>query len=198
MKTIDYYLSLVSPWSYFGHERFGTLAAKRGADVRMMPIDIGKLFSASGGLPLSKRPPQRVAYRTVELERWRDFLGMPLNTKPRFAASGADVASRWVLAAAERDARGAFDLAAGVMRARWAEERDIADTATLADIAHTLALDAESLAKRAATAEIGARYDALTQQAIDAQAFGVPWYVYDGVPYWGQDRLDFLDRALAK
>ena len=179
MKTIDYYLSLVSPWSYFGHDRFGALAAKHGARIDMMPIDVGKVFAVSGGLPLAKRPPQRLAYRIVELERWRDFLGMPLNTRPKFAASSADVASRWVLAAAEREARAAFDLAGAVMRARWVDE-------------------AEALAKRADTTEIAARYETLTQKAIEAQVFGVPWYVCDGVPFWGQDRLDFLDRALAK
>jgi 2-hydroxychromene-2-carboxylate isomerase len=197
-KTIDYYLSLVSPWSYFGHERFGALAARHGARVDMMPIDIGKVFSVSGGLPLAKRPPQRLAYRIVELERWRDLLAMPLNTKPKFAASGADVASRWVLAAQERDARAAFDLAGAVMRARWAEDRDVADASTLAAIARALSLDADALAERACAPEVGARYETLTQKAIDAQVFGVPWYVYRGEPFWGQDRLDFLDRALAK
>jgi 2-hydroxychromene-2-carboxylate isomerase len=197
-KTIDYYVALVSPWSYFGHQRFGALAAKHGAKIDMMPIDIARVFGVSGGLPLSKRAPQRQAYRLVELARFADFLGMPLNPQPKFFASGGELASKWLLAARERDERAAFDFAGAVMRARWAEERDIADAATLAAIARSASLDAEAIAHRAAGAEVGARYEALTQKAIDAQVFGVPWYVYRGEPFWGQDRLDFLDRALAK
>ncbi len=197
-KTIDYYVSLVSPWSYFGHSRFGAVAAKHDAQVEMMPVDIGKVFAVSGGLPLAKRAPQRQAYRLVELARWRDFLGMPLNAQPKFGSSGADLGSKWVLAARERDPRAAFELAGAIMRARWAEERDIADPSTLAALAQPLGLDAEALAARAAQPDVAAQYEAFTQKAIDAQVFGVPWYVHRGEAFWGQDRLDFLDRALAK
>ena len=85
-----------------------------------------------------------------------------------------------------------------MFRARWAEERDIADPATLRAIAASCALDADAIEARAGTPEVGATYAAATQAAIDAQVFGVPWYVYRGEPFWGQDRLDFLGRALAK
>ena len=84
------------------------------------------------------------------------------------------------------------------MRGRWAGERDIADPATLAEFARGAGLDAAALAARAAAPEIAARLDAITAQAIDAQVFGAPWYVCEGEPFWGQDRLDFLDRKLAK
>ena len=92
----------------------------------------------------------------------------------------------------------ALDLAGAIMRARWAEERDVADEATLAAIAGAVGLDAKALAARGATPEIGARYDALTQEAIDRQVFGAPTYVYGDELFWGQDRLDFLDRKLAQ
>jgi 2-hydroxychromene-2-carboxylate isomerase len=197
-KSVEYYLSLVSPWSYFGHERFRAIAAKHGARIEMMPVDLGKIFPVSGGLPLAKRAPQRQAYRLVELARWRDFLGMPLNEKPKFAASGGDEASKWVLAAQAIDANAALDLAAAILRARWVEQRDIADRSTLADIAHACSLDAQALLEGASDPAIGARYEAITQRANAASVFGVPWYVYRGEPFWGQDRLDFLDRALAK
>ncbi len=92
----------------------------------------------------------------------------------------------------------ALDLAGALLRARWAEERDIADTATLAAIAAACGQDAERIAARAGSAEIAAAYDACTQEAIDRQVFGAPTYVYRDELFWGQDRLDFLDRALAQ
>ena len=197
-RVVDYYFAVVSPWSYLGHDRFVALAARHGATIGVKPIDLSRVFPVSGGLPLPKRAPQRQAYRLVELRRWRDHLGIPLNLQPKFAASGGDLAARWVLAAAEGAAAAALDLAGAIMRARWAEERDIADEATLAAIAAALGQDGSGLAARAAAPDIQARYDACTQEAIDRQVFGAPTYVYRDEPFWGQDRLDFLDRALAQ
>jgi len=197
-KTIDYYFAPVSPWSYFGHERFVALAHEHGAQVNPMPVDLGRIFPVSGGLPLAKRAPQRQAYRLVELARWRDFLRIPFNAQPKYGSSGGDLAAKWIVAANGLGTRAALDLAGAIMRARWAEERDIADTETLADIARSLALHPEALAAGAADAATAAQYDAYTQRAIDSQVFGVPWYVYRGQPFWGQDRLDFLNRELAK
>jgi 2-hydroxychromene-2-carboxylate isomerase len=197
-KTVDYYFTPVSPWTYFGHDRFVALAAKHGATVHLKPMDLGKVFPLSGGLPLAKRAPQRQAYRLVELARWRDALGIPINLQPKFAASPGDLATRWILAALEQDAKPALDLAGAIMRARFAEEGDIADETTLSSIAQTRGLDPHALAARADAPEIAARYEASTQEAIEGGVFGAPWYVYRDVPFWGQDRLDFLDRALAK
>lgn len=197
-KVIDYYFTPASPYAYLGHARFVALAARRGARINVYPIDLGKVFAVSGGVPLAKRAPQRLAYRLVELRRWSRFLDVPINVPPKFGGTPVDLASRWILAAAQTGERPALDLAGAVMRARWAEERDIADPGTLAAIATDLHLDARALGARAETPALAARFEATTEQAIAAQVFGSPWYVYAGEPFWGQDRLDFLDRALAQ
>ena len=198
MKSVDYYFAPVSPWSYLGHERFVALLQANAATARVLPVDLSKIFPVSGGLPLAKRAPQRQAYRLVELARWSEWLQVPINVTPKFGASSGDLASRWILAAGERASANALALAGGVMRARWAEERDIADPATLAAIADGCGLDAAAIGARAQSPSIGEAFDAATREAIDAQVFGVPWYVCRGEPFWGQDRLDFLGRALAK
>ena len=197
-KTIDYFFTPVSPWSYFGHTRFVALAARHGATVVPKLMDLGPVFAVSGGLPLAKRPPQRLAYRLAELTRWREYLGIPLNVQPKFFSSSGESGTKWILAAAERSTGAALDLAFAIMRARWAEDRDIADDATLAAIATALGQDAKALAARADDPEIAARHAAITQEAIDRQVFGAPTYIYRDELFWGQDRLDFLDRALAK
>jgi 2-hydroxychromene-2-carboxylate isomerase len=197
-KLVTYYMTVVSPWTYLGHDRFVALCAKHGAAIDLKPVDLGRVFPVSGGLPLKQRAPQRQAYRLIELARWQSFLGIPLNAQPKFAASGADLAARWTLAAVELDPERALAFAGAVMRARWAEERDIADAATLAECATASRLPAETVAARAADAEIAARCDAATQEAIDRQVFGTPWYVVEGEPFWGQDRLDFVARKLAQ
>jgi len=198
MKHVDYYFTPVSPFTYFGHDRFVALANRHGASIVVKPVDIGKVFSVSGGLPLKQRAPQRQAYRLFELKRWREFLHMPLNLQPKFFPVPGDPASKWILAALEGGAAEGLKLAGAIMRAVWVEERDVSDAATLAALAAEQGLDAAHLGQRAAAADTGARYDALTQEAIERQVFGAPTYIYRDEPFWGQDRLDFLDRALAK
>jgi 2-hydroxychromene-2-carboxylate isomerase len=197
-KVVDYFFTPVSPWTYLGHDRFVAMADRRGATVNVKPVDIGKVFSVSGGLPLKQRAPQRKAYRLVELGRWRDLLGVPLNVEPKFFPAPGDAASKWILAALERGTAGGLKFAGAVMRAVWAEERNVADAGTLAAIGRDHGFDADALAARAGSDEITARYEAFTQEAIERQVFGAPTYIYRDEPFWGQDRLDFLDRALAK
>jgi 2-hydroxychromene-2-carboxylate isomerase len=198
-KLVDYYFTPVSPYTYLGHERFLEIAARHGATIAIKPVDYGRIFSASGGLPLKQRAPQRQAYRLIELERWSKHLGKALNVKPKFFPVSADMAARWIIAAqAGHGDADALRLTGALLRAVWAEERDISDQPTLASIAAGEQLDPARLAAGAASPDSAARYDALTQEAIDRQIFGAPTYVYRDEPFWGQDRLDFLDRALAK
>lgn len=85
--NIDYYFTPQSPWTYLGHPRFVQMAQKRVRPMRVLPVDFGKIFPASGGLPLGQRAPQRQAYRLVELQRFSQHLAMPLNRQPKFFRS---------------------------------------------------------------------------------------------------------------
>jgi carboxymethylenebutenolidase len=196
-RVIDYFFAPHSPWTYLGHERFAAIAREAGATVRLIPIDLLKLFEVSGGLPLSQRPKQRQAYRLLELRRFSTHLGMPMHVEPAFFPVVPHKAARLVIAVDQADGPGAAMRVTGaLLRAVWEQQRDIADDATLTDILAEQSLPAERLA-RSAEADIGAQYEANTQRAIDASLFGAPSYVIDGELFWGQDRLDFVRRALA-
>jgi 2-hydroxychromene-2-carboxylate isomerase len=197
-KHVDYYFATISPFMYLGHERFVALARRHGATIAVKPINFGEVFPVSGGLPLSKRAPQRQAYRLVELQRWSEHLNIPLHCQPKFFPVNGDLAAYWILAAAEQGLAQALEITGAVGRAIWAQERDVAVESTLIAIAGELGLDAGALARRAAATEIADRFKALTQEAIERKVFGAPTYLYRDEPFWGQDRLDFLDRALAK
>lgn len=196
MKTIDYFVVPSSPWAYLGHARFVGLARRHDARIHLKPFDLGRVFPLSGGLPLPKRAPQRQAYRLIELERWSRHLGVALNRQPKHFPVAADPAALAIIAverACGTDA--ALTFTAGVMAALWAHERDIADPSVLVSIADDAGLDGARLVAQSDAAR--PEYERNTQQAIDAGVFGAPWYVYRGEPFWGQDRLDFVERALA-
>jgi 2-hydroxychromene-2-carboxylate isomerase len=197
-KQVEYFLAPQSPFVYLGHARFVAIANRHNAQVLLKPADLGKVFAVSGGLPLAQRPPQRQAYRLIELERWSKFLDIPMNLHPTYFPVSGDAAARLIIAAqlAHGTAR-ALELTGAISRAIWAEQRNIADAATLTQIADENDFDGAGLLKASEAQAVQAAYAQNTQDAISANVFGAPWFIHDGQPYWGQDRLDFLDRALA-
>jgi len=196
-KTIDYYFSPISPWSYLGHERLGNIARKHFAKINIKPIDLIKTFQETGGLPLAKRGPQRQKYRFVELARWQKFLGIPLTMEPKYFPYDASIASLLIIAANEElGEKLAMLITSAIFKGCWVEDRNMGDPEELFAIVKAQGLDAVSLLSAARSEENVARYEALTDEALQRDVFAVPTYVYNDEPFWGQDRLDFLDRAL--
>ena len=196
-KTVQYFFAPQSPWAYLGHERFVAMAHARGALIDIKPFDLGKVFSVSGGLPLAKRAPQRQAYRLLELRRHADFLGLPLNVKPRYFPVADGDAARLIIAVGLHDgADVAMKVAGAIFTALWAQERHIGSEKVLAELLAECGLDAARLEQSYSQA-VQERYENNTAEAIEAGVFGAPSYVLEGELFWGQDRLDFLARRLA-
>jgi carboxymethylenebutenolidase len=195
---VQYYFAPQSPWTYLGHLRFWDIARKHGAHIEVLPIDLGgKVFAVSGGLPVGKRAPQRQAYRLLELRRFSEHLHAPLNPKPKYFPVSGDDAARLIIAVLVHDGvDAAMGIADAVLRAVWVQERNIADEATLAALLRERELPARRL-EDAHSQAVAEHYEANTQRAIDAGVFGAPSYVIDGEIFWGQDRLDFVERRLA-
>ncbi|MCU6434678.1 2-hydroxychromene-2-carboxylate isomerase [Undibacterium sp. Jales W-56] len=195
-RVCEYYFAPQSPWAYLGHQRFVDLAKKHAVKVDLKPVDLGKVFAISGGLPLAKRAPQRQAYRLVEMQRWSTHLELPMNLQPTFFPVAADTAAQLIIAAQlTHGTETALQLTGAIMRAVWAEQKNIADADTLAGIALDCDLDGKALLKSSETGSVSAEYERFTNEAIANNVFGVPWFVFNGESYWGQDRLDFLERV---
>ena len=187
----DYYMSPGSPWTYLGHARFGEIAHRYGVTVRIKPVDYGVIFPQSGGLPLPKRAPQRQAYRLVELRRWGAQLGIPINEQPKHFPVNATPAACLILGAPEGVR---FALAGALLAALWRDEENIADPATLGRIGVL-----HGVADAAAAIRTGeAAFRALTEEAVRRGVFGAPTYAVGDELFWGQDRLEFVERALAR
>ena len=195
-RSVDYYFSPQSPWTYLGHERFARMAKTSGATVNLLPVDFGKVFAGSGGLPLGKRAPQRQAYRLVDLARHSKQLRLPLHLNPKYFPVAGDDAARLIIAVDRADGPdAAMRLCAAIFAAVWAQERDIADGAVLGQLLAECALD-PSRTEEARSTAVQQHYESNTARAIETSVFGAPSYVVDGEIFWGQDRLDFVERAL--
>jgi 2-hydroxychromene-2-carboxylate isomerase len=196
---IDYYASLNSPWTHLGAARIEAMAMANNATLRIYPVDFGAIFAQSGGLPLPKRSPQRQAYRLQELVRWRDQLGIPIQVQPKFFPSSEQHSASCVIALRETMGdQPAIKLAHRVLKAVWQEEKNAGDLATLAALITDIGLDADQVLKLGEDPRWAERRIADTQAALDRGVFGAPSYVIGDDIFWGQDRLDFVERRLAR
>jgi 2-hydroxychromene-2-carboxylate isomerase len=195
--TVDYYLSLNSPWTYIGSAPFGEIARRLGVTVNVKPAKFGPIFEQTGGLPLPKRSPQRRAYRMMELKRWREVRGLPLKLEPKHFPCDDAAATRLVISA-KLQGKDAHSLSVELGRAVWEREESLADAATMVSAAQRAGLDAAALrAGGPADAELDALFQQYTEEALAAGVFGAPSYVLpSGEIFWGQDRLELLERAL--
>ncbi len=197
MTRIAYYFTPVSPWTYLGHERFLHIASAAKAEIEVLPVDFGTIFPASGGLPVAKRAPQRQAYRLVELRRFSEQLKLPLNLHPKHFPVDALAASLLITCTVgEAGKPAAMRLTGALLKAVWAEERNLADAATLAQILAECGLPA-ALLEASREPAVLQQYQANTQRALEANVFGAPSYVVGGEIFWGQDRLELLRRRLS-
>ncbi len=196
---IDYYASLNSPWTHLGAARIEAMAMANNASLRIFPVDFGAIFPQSGGLPLPKRAPQRQAYRMMELVRWRDHLGIPIQLEPKFFPSSEQATAGCVIAL--RETVGdlpAIKLAHAVLKAVWQQEKNPDDPATLAALISEIGLDPVQVMQLGAEPRWAERRIADTQAALDRGVFGAPSYVIGDEIFWGQDRLEFVERRLAR
>lgn len=191
---LQIFYGISSPWAYFGAQKAIAIARDNGAPVRLRPI---RIIEANGGIPLRKRPDARQLYHEMELRRWREHLGMPLNLKPKFYPCRTIEPAAQAVIALQNAGLDAISFSFAVQRALWAEERDIADLTTLRTIALATAGEAAAaLVVDPQPEAVVAEWHGNLAEAERLGIFGTPTYVIGEELFWGQDRLDFVDRAL--
>ncbi len=196
MAHVDYYFATISPYTYLAGTRFEEVARKHGATVTYKPVDIMQLFAQTGGTPPGQRHPNRQDWRAQEMVRWADHLGMPFNIKPAHWPANMAPSSYAIIAAQGAGGGDLGTLVHAITRSCWADDKDIADDAVIRAALEEAGFDPGLVDSGLLT---GAEaYGRNLEQAVAAGVFGAPFYIVDGdARFWGQDRMDFIDRDLA-
>lgn len=194
--AIEYYFWLNSDWALLGADRLEAIAARQGVRINYKPVDLPNVYGRTGGVLLSQRAPQRQAYRVTELKRWCRKLGISINPQPAFMCPNADLASRVVIAAGQRGVD-VHALYKAFLQAEWCEDKDISSPETLCEVMTAQGLSGRDLLEAADAPDIGKLYADFTDEAVQVGVFGSPSYVFDGELFWGQDRLEMLEEAIA-
>jgi 2-hydroxychromene-2-carboxylate isomerase len=201
MIEISCFYTLSSPWAYLAGPRLQDVVRRHRARLLLKPFDFQEVVPRTGGVPIRTRPRPRRDYHAVELDRWRRHLGMPLNLTPRFypmenPAPGWNKPAGHMVIAARQAGENPFRLSHALLRALWAEERDIADPRVRGAVADENGYDGPALLAAETTEAVQREYRDNGAEAEGLGVFGSPTFVVEGELFWGQDRLDFVDRAL--
>lgn len=194
-KVIHYYFAPMSGYAYLGHARLLDIAAQAGVEIRYHPLDMLKVFSAAGSFPPAKYPAVRQIHRKADMARWAAEFDLPMNPTPAFWPVPMGLACAAILAA------GALGLDQGVvsgavLSAVWEDEMNIADKDDLFRALQAAGLDPAPILTKAATPEIQQASFEETEKAIDLGIFGSPTYVINDDWFFGQDRLQILQKRL--
>lgn len=201
MIVVSCFYSLSSPWAYFAGPRAQDIVRRHHVKLVLKPYDFQEVAPRTGGVPIRTRPEPRRTYHALELDRWRKYLGMPLVLEPKhYPADGKppgwNKPPGWMVIAAQEAGLDAPRLSHALLRALWAEERDTSNSEVRRAIAVENGMDGDALVAAETSATVQALYREYSDEAVACGVFGAPTYVLDGERFWGQDRLDFLDRAL--
>lgn len=201
MIEVSCFYSLSSPWAYFAGPRMMDIMRRHHVKLTLKPYDFQKVVTVTGGVPIRTRPQARRTYHTLELDRWRQYLGMPLVLQPKYypeVVTDPDWNKRpgWMVIAAQREGLDAPRLSHALLRALWAEERDTSQAEVRIAVANENGMDGAMLHAAETSPEVQALYRHYGDEAVEQGIFGSPIFVLDGERFWGQDRLDFVDRAL--
>jgi 2-hydroxychromene-2-carboxylate isomerase len=196
LAHVDYFFSTVSPYAYLAGTRLEEIAARHRAVISYRPLDLGALFGRTGGVALKDRHDNRKAYRLQELRRQAAKAGMPMNLQPQHWPVNGAPSAYAIIAAAKAGGGDLGALCHGILRACWAEERDISQDETIRACLVAAGFPEDTADKGMFTA--ADTYERNLEEAIARGVFGSPFYIVADTDerFWGQDRLDDLDAHL--
>ncbi len=193
-RNLEFCFDLSSPYSYLAATQVEAIAARHGAIVAYKPVVLGAVFKAAGNR-MPAQVPAKARHMALDLQRWAARYDVPFRFSSRFPVNAIQ-AMRLVLVG-ERHGR-AGEVAMAAFRALWVDDRDITDPAELRAIAQTAGLDPDQALAALGDPEIKDRLRALTDEAVERGVFGAPAIFVGGELFWGNDRMHFVEAALAR
>ena len=193
-QSIEYYFSISSPWAYLGLERLIALGQRTNVTIEPLPITT---IDEHGWIPMKRKSAARQRYGRAEIGRWSRHLGIAMQQDRPIDIKDPTPAARMVVAAGV-DGKDALALSLALQRAYWERAADIGAPAVRGEIADAMGYDGQQLLDAESSSSVAAKWQDNRTRAIELGVFGSPTYVFDGELYWGQDRLDFLERHVVE
>lgn len=195
-NPVDFYFDFSSPYGYFAAAKIDTLAARHGRTVNWRPILLGAVFKVNGQQPLPNIP-LKGSYALRDMLRCARLQGLPFKVPSKFPINTIAPCRAFYWLYAQNPAL-AKKLALALYHAYFAEDLDISSAEITSSVAAKLAIDPAALAAGLNDATVKDHTRNEVDAAIERGVFGSPYMIIDDEPFWGADRLDQMERWLAK
>jgi 2-hydroxychromene-2-carboxylate isomerase len=192
---IDFYFDFSSPYGYFGSCHVDDIGQRHGRDVIWRPYLMGAAMKITGSKPLVQR--EMIAeYAHRDIARTARRFGIAFNPPPPPFPVASIAACRAFYWLADRDPLQARDFARRTYAALFIDGRNISEIDVVVDLATTAGANADETHAALGNQSIKDRLRQETDAAIERGVFGSPFFIVDGEPFWGNDRLGDVDKWL--
>lgn len=194
MKELHFFFDFSSPFAYLASTQIEAVAKRNDATLVFRPFLLGALFKAIGtaDVPLFSWPEAKRRHAAADMSRWADHYGVPIRFPSRFPMNTVKPL-RMVLELTDAQKPA---LIHAMFRAYWADDRDLNADDVLAQIATEAGLDGPALVQGTKEEAVKARLKSATEEAVRAGLCGAPSFLVGDLLFWGQDRLQFVEKAL--
>lgn len=184
---VDFYFEFSSPYGYIATQLADDFEKRIGRPLAWRPMLLGPVFKMTGGAPLTAIP-LKGDYSKRDFVRSARYHKVPFTFPDKFPINtvAACRAFYWVN---DRDPEKAKALAKALYRAFFAENRDISDASVVVEVARALGIDGQVLAAALEDQALKDRAKKEVEAAIARGVFGSPFFIIDGEPFWGVDRM---------
>ena len=193
---IDFYFEFSSPYGYIASQLVEDFEKRVGRELRWRPMLLGPVFKITGQPPLVEIP-MKGEYSKRDFLRSARMHGVPYKHPSKFPI-GTVAAMRAFYWVQDRDAALARKLAKALYTAFFVDDIDISSPATVIEIASKVGVDGTQLAKALEDPALKERAKKEVDAAIAANVFGSPFFIVDGEPFWGVDRMPMIEEWIRK
>jgi 2-hydroxychromene-2-carboxylate isomerase len=190
-KPIDFYFEFSSPYGYIAAELAEGMEQRMGRPLAWRPMLLGPVFKITGQPPLVEIP-MKGAYSKHDFVRTARMHKIAYAHPAKFPI-GTVAALRAFYWVSDRDPAQARSLAKALYRAFFVKGVDISAPAAVIDIAGSIGVDKAALAAALEDPAVKERAKREVDAAVAAGVFGSPFFVVDGEPFWGSDRMPMVE-----
>ena len=192
-KQVEFYFDVGSPASYLAWTQIRSLAERHGAEVIFQPMLLGGVFKATGNSSPAT-VPAKGAYTRVDFQRFARRYGVPFAHNPHFPVNTMQL-MRGAVAYLGTERFSTYLEA--VFQAMWVDGKDLGNPEVVGQVLAASGFDPGEVMQKVNEPEVKDRLRQITEGAIGRGVFGAPTFFVNGEMFFGQDRLDFVEEALA-
>lgn len=195
MQTVEFFFDFGSPYAYLANTQLPKLASKTGAKLVYQPVGIMRLMELAGNHPTTLECKNKRRHAPVDFRRWAKHYGVDMQKNPFLAQMSLEPLLQGVLVAIHTGVADKYVPA--VFKGIYADALDLGNEEVFARVLDDAGVDGKAVAAARNSEALAQELNRRTEVAVERGLFGVPTFIVGDQLFFGNDRLLFVEQALA-